>query len=92
MGVPVVSRAGRTHVSRVGLSLLTTVGHPELTADNDDGFVTTTVELASNQERLTALRRGLRDQVHGSPLSQPAGFTRRFELALRAAWKLYCAT
>ncbi len=92
MGVPVVSRAGGTHVSRVGLSLLTTVGHPELTAANDDAFVTTAVELAGSQARLTALRRGLRDQVRASPLSRAAEFTRRFELALREAWRRYCAT
>ena len=33
MGVPVVSLAGRTHVSRVGVSLLNCVGLPEFVAD-----------------------------------------------------------
>ena len=92
MGVPVVSRVGQVHVARVGLSLLTTVGHPELAVADDDGFLTTAVELASNPERLSTLRRTLRDQVSISPLSQAAGFSRRFELALREAWQRYCLT
>ena len=92
MGAPVVSRFGQTHVSRVGLSLLTSVGHPELAAETDDAFVTTAVEFASNPQRLADLRRGFRQQVAGSPLCDAAGFTRRFELALRQAWRAYCAT
>jgi predicted O-linked N-acetylglucosamine transferase (SPINDLY family) len=92
MGVPVVSRAGQTHVSRVGLSLLTSVGHAELATETDDAFVTTVVDLASNPHPLTDLRRVLREQVRTSPLCQAAGFRRRFELALREAWRIYCAT
>jgi predicted O-linked N-acetylglucosamine transferase (SPINDLY family) len=92
MGVPVVSRAGQTHVSRVGLSLLTSVGHRELATETDDAFVTTAVDLASNPQRLTDLRRALREQVRTSPLCQAAAFSRRFELALRDAWRAYCAT
>jgi predicted O-linked N-acetylglucosamine transferase (SPINDLY family) len=92
MGVPVVSRIGGTHVARVGLSLLTTVGLPELAVESDDAFVTTASTFAHDVPRLTDLRRTLRDQVRHSPLSQAAGFTRRFEAALREAWRRYCAT
>ena len=92
MGAAVVSRVGQTHVSRVGLSVLTSVGHADLTGESDDAFVRTAVALASNPPRLTDLRRALREQVRSSPLCQASGFSRRFELALRDAWRGYCAT
>jgi protein O-GlcNAc transferase len=92
MGVPVVSRVGGTHVSRVGLSLLSSVGHPELAVETDDAFVATAVDLASGPRPLTDLRRSLRDQLRASPLCQARGFSPRFELALRDAWRTYCAT
>ncbi|HYH41191.1 MAG TPA: tetratricopeptide repeat protein, partial [Burkholderiales bacterium] len=63
MGVPVVTLAGVTHVSRVGLSLLTSVGLPELAARDDDEYVTIAVSLAGNLERLGALRAGLRERM-----------------------------
>ena len=34
MGVPVITLAGNTHASRVGMSLLTNIGLPEFVADN----------------------------------------------------------
>ena len=39
MGVPVVTLAGQTHVSRVGVSLLSTVGLPELIAQSAEEYV-----------------------------------------------------
>jgi predicted O-linked N-acetylglucosamine transferase (SPINDLY family) len=92
MGVPVVSRVGQTHVARVGLSLLTTVGLPELALESDEAFVAAAAGLAADPARLSDLRRGLRERVRRSTLSDAAGFTRRFEAALREAWRRYCAT
>ncbi|MEA2734750.1 MAG: hypothetical protein QOE14_1201, partial [Humisphaera sp.] len=40
MGVPVISRIGQTHVSRVGLTLHRSVGDDDLAVDSDDQFVT----------------------------------------------------
>ena len=39
MGVPVVTLAGKAHVSRVGASLLTSVGLPELIEANSRGNI-----------------------------------------------------
>ncbi len=46
MGAPVVTLAGKTHVSRVGVSLLTNVGLPELVAHSKEEYVRIAVELA----------------------------------------------
>jgi predicted O-linked N-acetylglucosamine transferase (SPINDLY family) len=82
MGVPVLSRVGETHAARVGLSLLSAVGLPELAPDSDDAFVDLAVSIASDPERLAALRAGLRERVAASPLTDAPAFARRFGRAL----------
>ncbi len=84
MGVPVVTRAGAAHLSRVGASLLQTVGHPELVADSEEGYVRLAVELAGNPARLVALRAGLRSELEKSPLLDQNGFIRSLEAAYQS--------
>jgi predicted O-linked N-acetylglucosamine transferase (SPINDLY family) len=79
MGVPVVSRVGTVHMSRVGASLLGCVGLGEFAARSDAAYVATAVALAHDGTRRAALRAGLRDRLRASPLLDHAGFTRRLE-------------
>lgn len=90
MGVPVVTRAGTTHASRVSASLLTSVGLPELVAENDDDFVTIAVNLANDPERLAAYRRDLRGMMLASSLMDLQGFARKMEAAYRVMWRKWC--
>src|SRR5208282_5617580 len=68
MGVPVVSLVGRTHVSRVGMSLLSCVGLAELVAHSAKEYVSIAAALANDLPRLGELRGRLRSQMQGSPL------------------------
>lgn len=86
MGVPVVTLAGQSHVSRVGVSLLTNVGLPELVAESEDEYVRIAVELAGNAERLSSYRANLRDRMRGSQLLDAPSFTREIETAFRQMW------
>jgi predicted O-linked N-acetylglucosamine transferase (SPINDLY family) len=79
MGVPVVSRAGRAHMSRVGASILRCAGLDELVADSDARYVEVAVALARDGQRRAALRATLRDRLRASPLLDHAGFTRQLE-------------
>ena len=90
MGVPVVTLAGSTHVSRVGVSLLNAVGLGELVASSVDDYVDVATRLAYDLPRLQAMRAGLRARVAASPLTDGAWFTRQFEAALRAMWQRWC--
>jgi protein O-GlcNAc transferase len=90
MGVPVVSHAGDRHVSRVGASLLTAVGHSEWIAADADGYVHVASGLASDPEKLAAIRAGLREEVAASPLCDAAGQSKRFADALRTCWVEWC--
>lgn len=90
MGVPVVSLAGGTHVSRGGLSMLSHIGLPELAATTPECYVQIAVDLANDLPRLAALRGGLRERMQSSPLMDAARFTRGLEAAYRAIWRRWC--
>ncbi len=91
MGVPVVTLAGDVHVSRVGVSLLSNVGLPELIARNEDEYVSIAAELAGNLATLAGLRATLREQMKDSPLMDAPRFARNVESAYRDVWRRWCA-
>jgi predicted O-linked N-acetylglucosamine transferase (SPINDLY family) len=90
MGVPVVTLAGDSHVSRVGVSLLTNAGLGDLVAHTEDEYVSILMTLAGDHERREKLRRSLRDQMLNSPIGDAPLFTRHLEGAYRAMWRQWC--
>lgn len=90
MGVPVVTLAGNTHAGRVGVSLLTNAGVPELIARDEDGYVALAESLVSDAARLRAYRENLRGQLASSPICDAVGFAERFGAMLRGMWGGYC--
>ncbi len=64
MGVPVVTLAGNRHAGRVGVSLLTNIGVPELIAKDETDYIRIATTLAQDPARLAAYRATLRPQ-HG---------------------------
>ena len=91
MGVPVVSLAGQTAVSRAGLSILSNLGCPEWVPDSRERYISIAAALASDIPRLADLRRTLRQRMLGSPLMDAAAFARDVESALRQMWRQWCA-
>jgi predicted O-linked N-acetylglucosamine transferase (SPINDLY family) len=87
MGVPVITRAGDRHSSRVGASLLTAAGLPELVAADETGYVALAVALARDAERRGRLRAGLREGIARSRLTDWRAHARAFERALREMWR-----
>jgi protein O-GlcNAc transferase len=63
MGVPTITLAGETHVSRVGYSLLARVGLDEWVASSPQSYVELAAHHAADIARLTRLRQTLRKQV-----------------------------
>jgi len=91
MGVPVVSLAGKTAVSRAGWSILANAGLPELVAKTADEYVRIAVDLANDLPRLQALRSTLRQRMQTSPLMDAPRFARNIESAYRQMWQKWCA-
>jgi predicted O-linked N-acetylglucosamine transferase (SPINDLY family) len=90
MGVPVVSLIGDRHASRVGLSLLTTVGHADWATENTEAYIEKAAALAHDRRKREALRQTLRQNVSQSSLLNHAEQAKLFEPALRQAWREWC--
>ncbi|MCE9620020.1 MAG: tetratricopeptide repeat protein [Planctomycetes bacterium] len=87
MGVPVVTLAGRNHVSRVGVSQMSNLGLPEMIAKDLDEYVDIAARLAGDLPKLAALRASLRERLRTSPLMDIPRFTRNLEQAYQTMWK-----
>src|SRR5687768_6341206 len=59
MGVPVVTLAGEAHMSRVGATLLGSVGLEDLVATDTDDYVAIAAALAADPARRAGLRAGM---------------------------------
>lgn len=90
MGVPVITLAGQTVISRSGVSLLSTVGLSDFIAHTPEEYVGIAVKLAADIEGLRALRVGLRERMAASPLCDAAAFARDVEAAYRTMWRSWC--
>lgn len=91
MGVPVVTVAGDTVVSRQTVSALANIGLAgELAFADADSFVAGAMALANDRARLARLRTELRPRMEASPLRQARQFTRDLESLYRRAWEAYC--
>lgn len=89
MGVPVVTRAGGTLVSRQTASLLHAVALEDLVRDSWPAYVETAVALAEDGARRRALRADLRARAQRG-FADAAAFTAAFEDAVRGCWRAWC--
>ncbi len=90
MGVPVVTLAGDRPVGRGGLSILSTLGHPEWVGHNLGDYVRVAQDLASNPRKLSTIRQNLRDEMKNSPLMDSPRFVREMEKHFHQIWKTWC--
>ena len=87
MGVPLVSLAGKHFVSRMGVTVLTNAGLPELIAQDTEEYIRISSDLANDRDRLRDLRKGLREKFAASPAMDRERFARNMENAFREMWK-----
>lgn len=90
VGVPLLTRPGETFASRVGASLLATVGLPELIAATPADYVERAVAIGRDPSLGDALRNKLADQAAHSPLFDMDRYARNLEAAyvtmMERAW------
>jgi predicted O-linked N-acetylglucosamine transferase (SPINDLY family) len=85
MGVPVVTLTGARHASRVGTSILRTLGLTDCIARSNDEYVAICDRLAAGSGHLAHLRGCLRERMQGSALMDVPQFVTHFEDLLREA-------
>lgn len=86
MGVPVLTRAGRTHASRMGASILTAAGQAEWVCRSDDEFVARAAALMASAGERERWRLQARSALAASALMDEQGFVTEFEQLLLQAW------
>jgi predicted O-linked N-acetylglucosamine transferase (SPINDLY family) len=86
-GVPLLTCRGGSFASRVGASLLTAVGLPEMITENLADYEALALALARDPARLAALRRKLAANRLTTSLFDTAGFTRGLEAAYAQMWE-----
>lgn len=90
MGVPVVTLCGNVHASRVGASLLTSVGLADWIAADADRYVAIAQQIAQDRAALSAARQDLRQKVAMSRLCHGPGYAIAVEAAYRRLWSEAC--
>ena len=90
MGVPVVTLAGKSHVSRVGVSMLSNLGLKQLVARDENEYVAVAAALARDARTLASLRTTLRTRFKNAPNMDGTRFTRFLEQAYATIWTEYC--
>jgi protein O-GlcNAc transferase len=90
MGVPVITLQGTHYVSRMGVSIMNTVGLTDWVAVDKEHYVKIAVRKASELNELSLLRASLREQMLRSPLCDAPRFARKLEKSLNTIWLNYC--
>jgi predicted O-linked N-acetylglucosamine transferase (SPINDLY family) len=88
-GLPVLTCAGKSFVSRVAGSLLTAIGLPELITYSLEDYEARALQLATHPTELAALRERLEKNRLTAPLFDTPRFTRHLEMAYRMMWEIY---
>ena len=87
--MPVLTLPGDTFASRVGASLATAAGLPELVARDRAGYKALAIALAQDRPRLAALRARLTQR---GALYDTAGFAKRLEALFEQMWARHVAS
>lgn len=90
MGVPVITLAGRTTISRTGVSAMAGIGLDEFVANSENEYVEHAVACATEPARLAEIRRSLRTRLESSLANNPAELCRHLEAAYRDMWSIWC--
>lgn len=81
MGVPLLTLPGKSFASRVGASLLTSLGLPGLIAPGVEAYVAEAVRLSGDRAGLEGLKSRLDKALRATPTFDPAAFARSLEAA-----------
>src|SRR5262249_20308746 len=90
-GLPVLTRIGETFAGRVAASLLHAIGLTELITSTPQAYEALAIELATNPEKLAAIKRKLANNRLTTPLFDTKLFTKHIEAAYAAMYERYQA-
>ena len=89
VGVPLVTKIGEGFAARVAGSLLNAIDLPELITTTEEAYENLALELATNPQKLQAIKDKLRLNRDTKPLFDSALFTQHLEAAYRMVYDRY---
>jgi len=90
MGVPTVTLAGTTSVSRIGVAALSAVGLRRFVARNETEYVSLAVKASLDPSAVRAGRQPLRERLENAHGTLAVDFAKSLSRFYRAAWKAWC--
>lgn len=90
MSVPILTKLGDRHTSRVTASLLHRLNMDDWIARDDDHLIELAQEKASDIQALANTRTYIKENVLNSPICDNQGFAQDFEVAMRKIWTQWC--
>lgn len=91
VGVPIVTKTGRSFASRVSASLLKAVGLPEMVTKTDKDYRALAIDLADDPETLQHHRARLNGAVASAPLFDTHSYVTALESQYKKMWERYLA-
>tara|TARA_B100001175_G_C19034538_1_gene414210 strand:- start:261 stop:551 length:291 start_codon:yes stop_codon:yes gene_type:complete len=91
MGVPVLTKRGNNFVSRCGVSIMENVGLNEFVANDEEDYFNKAISLANDIEKLTLIRKNLREKARNSPLFDRQTFGNDFSELVKDMWAIYAS-
>jgi predicted O-linked N-acetylglucosamine transferase (SPINDLY family) len=89
MGLPVLTLAGRSFAGRMAASLLSNIGLSELVTTYIEQYESLAIELATNRDKLAAIKQRLCINFSSTPLFDARLFTQHIESAFQTAYSRY---
>jgi protein O-GlcNAc transferase len=86
MGIPVITRAGRTPASNQAASILSEIGLDEYITSNIDEFIDSAKKLSLDTPKLSLLRSTMRERISMSSLGNPKIFASHFSKLINAIY------
>jgi predicted O-linked N-acetylglucosamine transferase (SPINDLY family) len=90
MGVPIISLAGQSFMSRQGVGILNHAALPNWIAHSEDDYLAKAIAFSADLNQLATIRSGLRQSLLASPLFDHHRFALHFEATLRSIWQQWC--
>jgi predicted O-linked N-acetylglucosamine transferase (SPINDLY family) len=89
MGLPIVTMLGKSFNSREAASILTSINLPELITNSLEEYEALAIELATNREKMQAIKDKLASNLTTAPLYDTPLFTRNLESAFTEMYERY---
>ncbi|MEW8049633.1 MAG: tetratricopeptide repeat protein [Candidatus Thiodiazotropha sp.] len=88
MGLPLVSRAGKSVASNLSTRILSSIEREQWIAKDFDDYIDIALSLAMDKERLVSIRRTLRKEVENSSIMDYKRHAENIEAALIKGWQM----